>query len=249
VTRRVAIFDTETSGVDPESDRIVSAFFGILSEDGNLEEAHDYLIAPDGWEIPQGAIDVHGITNEYARENGDDEYKVLRKIYVDIVTRCVDERIPLCGHNLVYDLTIFDRCIQRFEPGTNGASVQEILDQGLIVLDSLVIDKRVDRYRKGKRTLITAAEVYGVELSEEEAHGARADAIASGRIIQYFFRHMPEEIPGPKRAMALQKAWKAEQAASLQEYFRTQAPEPNPAAYVDPNWPLIPRPTEEGEFE
>lgn len=234
--RRLAIFDTETTGVDVETDHIVSAFFGILDEDGNLEEAHDYLIKPDGWEIPEAATAVHGITTEYAKENGHTARSVLVEL-IGHLHRCVDERIPLTGHNIVYDLTILDREFEREDI----APVQCALDAGLIVLDSLVIDKKIDRYRKGKRTLITAAEVYGVELSEDEAHGARADAIASGRIMQKQLEDFDIAPYGPKALMKAQAQWKAEQAASLQEYFRTKAPEPDPEAVVNGDWPLIPR--------
>lgn len=239
--RRLAVYDCETTGVDVETDRIVSAFFGILDKDGNLEEAHDYLIRPEGYEIPEEATSVHGITTEYAREHGEDRRAVLFQISADI-GRCIAERIPLAGHNLTYDLTILDRENER----EDFAPIQCALDAGLIVLDSLVIDKHIDRYRKGKRTLITTAEVYGVELSEDEAHGARADAIASGRIMQMQLEDFQIKPHGPKKLMALQAQWKAEQAASLQNYFRYTAPEPDPTAVVNGDWPLIPRPEDFG---
>lgn len=235
--RRIAVFDTETTGVDPETDRIVSAFFGILDEDGKLEVAHDYLVKPEGYKIPQEATEVHGITTEYALGHGEDVQLVLVRLALDL-QRCLNERIPLSGHNIVYDLTMLDRETDR-HMGTEG--VQEFLDAGLIVLDSLVIDKGIDKWRKGKRTLTATAPVYGVTLSEEEAHGARADAIASGRILQKQLAHRDIAGFGPRSLMVLQETWKAEQAASLQEYFRTKAPEPDPEAVVNGDWPLIPR--------
>jgi DNA polymerase-3 subunit epsilon len=236
--RRLAVFDLETTGVDTETDRIVSAFFGILDEQGNLEEAHDYLVKQDQ-PIPEGATAVHGITTEYANEHGQDRNYVVDAL-LSHLQWCVSQRLPLAGHNIVYDLTLLDREAQRegFE------SVQLALESGLIVIDSLVIDKRIDTYRKGKRTLITAAEVYGVELSEDEAHGARADAIASGRVVQIQLADMEIVRYGPKMLMQMQKAWKAEQAASFQEYLRTKAPEPDPEAVVNGEWPLIPRSSE-----
>lgn len=236
--RRVAVFDTETTGIDVEADHIVSAFFGILDENGELELAKDYLIRPEGWEIPEAATEVHGITTEFALEHGTPAAVVLNQIYGDLID-CLTDRVPLAGHNIVYDLTIFDREYQQLEPNLRG--VEWFLKDGLIVLDSLVIDKKIDRYRKGKRVLITTAEVYGVELSEDEAHGARADAIASGRIIQKQLEDFDIKPYGPKQLMALQAQWKKEQAASLQNYFRYTAPEPDPEAVVNGDWPLIPR--------
>jgi DNA polymerase-3 subunit epsilon len=83
-----------------------------------------------------------------------------------------------------------------------------------------------------------------VELGEDEAHGARADAIASGRVVQRQLQDFFIRPHGPKALMALQKQWRAEQAASLQEYLRTKAPEPDPEAVVNGEWPLIPRSSE-----
>lgn len=239
--KSVAVFDIESTGVDVETARIVTAFFGVLDAEGNVIEAHNWMVRPDGYEIPEEATAVHGVSTEQALAEGADEYGALRQIYVAIITKCVDENIPVTGHNLAYDFTVLDRNIQRHEPGSNGAGVEDFFQQGLVVLDSLVIDKHIDPYRKGKRTLITAAEHYGVELSEEEAHGAQADAIASGRIIQAMLRQGLADEYGPKALHEAQKEWKREQAASLEKYFRTKADPIQPDAVVNGDWPYIPR--------
>lgn len=245
--KQVAVLDFETTGVDSENDRIVTAFFGILGDNGQVNVGYNYMIKPEGYIIPDGAAEIHGVTTEQALAEGKDARAVLGEIMANIQNYCLGAHIPLGGHNLAYDLTMLDREIQRHHPKSGG--VGTVLDKGLIVLDSLVIDKHIDPYRKGKRTLIATADVYGVGLSEEEAHGAQADAIASGRIIQAMLEHDPEvghRATGPKALMENQKLWKAEQAASLQKYFRTKADPPQPDAIVDPSWPYIERPTTEG---
>lgn len=236
--RRLAVFDLETTGVDSENDRIVSAFFGVLGPTGEIEVACD-LLAQQEQEIPEGATAVHGITTEYANEHGEPLGSVLAQLYAAFVIYCIDEKLPLAGHNIVYDLTMFDRELER----TGSGKVQDFLDRELIVLDSLVLDKHFDRYRSGKRTLITAAEVYGVELSEDEAHGAQADAIASGRIVQKMLEDFGDELPNRTAAMRNQRRWKKQQAASLQEYFRSPkaGDSYDPEAVVNGEWPLIPR--------
>jgi len=45
----------------------------------------------------------------------------------------------------------------------------------------LILDRRFDKWRKGKRTLIASTELYGVALGDD-AHNATADAIAAGRV-------------------------------------------------------------------
>ncbi len=82
-----------------------------------------------------------------------------------------------------------------------------------------MLDKAVDRYRKGKRTLEAAAERYGVAL--DDAHDAGADAIAAGRVAQALARAYPAElgVEAP-RLHRRQTVWYAEQAARFQDYIR-----------------------------
>src|SRR5690606_9444921 len=67
------------------------------------------------------------------------------------------------------------------------------------VIDPLVIDKAVDRYRRGKRTLEVSAEHYGVDLLD--AHDAGADAIAAGRVAQAIVRRFASELPADADAL------------------------------------------------
>jgi DNA polymerase-3 subunit epsilon len=63
-TKRLAAFDIETTGVNPESDRIVTAAVSLLGG-GQPAEHLSWLVDP-GIEIPAGASSVHGITTERA---------------------------------------------------------------------------------------------------------------------------------------------------------------------------------------
>jgi len=82
-----------------------------------------------------------------------------------------------------------------------------------------VIDRAVDRYRPGKRTLTVTATHYGVELLA--AHDAAADAIAAGRLAQALAqRHVEELAVGAVELHSKQVAWCREQAADFQEYMR-----------------------------
>lgn len=247
--KKLAVLDFETTGVDVETARIVTAFFGVLDAEGNVIEAHNWMVKPDGYEIPEEATAVHGVSTEQALTEGVELESVLDDIIDYLYIWAEAGNLPICGHNLSYDFTVLDREMNRVE-GYDGAGLESsgTLDAA-VVLDSLVIDKHIDPYRKGKRNLITAAAHYGVELSEEEAHGAQADAIASGRIIQAILSQGLAEEYGPKALHEAQKTWKREQAKSLQHYFRTKADPIQPDAYVDPNWPYIPRTREDGQDE
>jgi DNA polymerase III subunit epsilon len=87
------------------------------------------------------------------------------------------------------------------------------------VIDPLVIDKALDRYRKGKRTLEVTSQFYGVVL--DGAHDAGADAIAAGRVAQAIAKKHGQSLPVTLAELhALQVGWCKDQAENFQEYMR-----------------------------
>ncbi|CAN5177386.1 hypothetical protein BH11ACT5_BH11ACT5_00730 [soil metagenome] len=206
---RLAVFDLETTGIDVETARIVSACVAVLDPDGSVVDRWDWLADP-GIEIPEGASAVHGITTERARALGRPAVDVVGEI-TQTLRVLVGVGIPLVVYNAPYDLTLLDRECRR-----HGRTP---LAPPALVIDPLVLDKAVDRYRKGKRTLEVTAELYGVTL--DDAHDAGSDAIAAGRVAQSLARAYPDELDiSPADLHGRQEVWFAEQAASFADYIR-----------------------------
>ncbi len=222
---RLAVFDLETTGIDVETARIVSACVAVLEPDGSVVDRWDWLADP-GIEIPEGASAVHGITTERARALGRPAVDVIGEI-TQTLRVLVGLGIPLVVYNAPYDLTLLDRECRR-----HGRAP---LAPPTLVIDPLVLDKAVDRYRKGKRTLEVTAELYGVAL--DDAHDAGSDAIAAGRVAQSLARAYPEELDvSPADLHGRQEVWFAEQAASFADYIRNVKGDDT---YVsNESWPL-----------
>ena len=205
----LAVFDLETTGIDVETSRIVTATVAVINADGVVLERTDWLLDPV-IDIPEQATNVHGITTEHARQHGQDAATGVGEI-VAALRSALDRSLPLVAYNAPYDLTLLNR---------------EAMRHGILplvtpapVIDPLVIDKAVDRYRKGKRTLSVTSEFYGVIL--DDAHDSGADAIAAGRVAQAIARTHGALLPASAAELhALQVTWSAEQAASFQEYMR-----------------------------
>lgn len=205
----MAVFDLETTGVDVETARIVTAHVGVLDAAGELRERNDWLLDP-GVEIPAGASAVHGISTERARAEGGPAAAGVSEI-VDRLRELLARGIPIVAYNAPYDLTVLNRESLRHNIVPLSAPAP--------VIDPLVIDKAVDRYRKGKRTLEVTSEFYGVAL--EDAHDASADAVAAGRVAQAIATRWAAQLPETAAALHEQQAvWAREQAASFQEYMR-----------------------------
>ncbi|TQL48052.1 DNA polymerase-3 subunit epsilon [Homoserinimonas aerilata] len=205
----LAVFDLETTGIDVETSRIVSAHVGVIDAAGNSVEETSWLADP-GVEIPSQASAVHGITTERARAEGRSAAEVVAEI-VAALADLVGRGIPITVFNAPYDLTLLAREAVRH-------GVTPLVSPGPVI-DPLVIDKAVDRYRRGKRTLEAAALHYGVSLTD--AHDAGADAVAAGRVAQAIGQRYQAQLPADAAELhTAQVAWAAEQAASFQEYMR-----------------------------
>ncbi len=225
-SRRIGVFDLETTGVDVRIDRIVTAHVGVLDSAGAPLHQTTWLVDP-GIEIPEGATAVHGITTAHARAHGRDAAAAVAEI-VDGVRALLSAGIPVVAYNAAFDFSLL-----KYEALRHGIAA---LTDPAPVIDPLVLDKTVDRYRKGKRTLDVVAAHYGVPL--DDAHDAAADAVAAGRVAQALAVRFAERLPASGDELhTSQVAWARAQAASLTEYFvrigRIDADDP-----IDGSWPV-----------
>jgi DNA polymerase-3 subunit epsilon len=230
--RRLAAFDIETTGVDPESDRIVTAAISLVGDD-RPTESHAWLVDP-GVEIPAGATAVHGISTEQARAAGQDPAHAVEAITALLAGQLVTG-VPVVAFNARFDLTTLDREARRH-------GVRPLVDRvggaaGMLVVDPFVLDKHYDRFRRGKRTLGAVCEHYRIPLTA--AHAADADALAAARVAYRLATRLPELRATALTALHLQQVgWAAEQAASLEDYFREQGR----AERIERAWPVVPEP-------
>jgi DNA polymerase-3 subunit epsilon len=227
----MAAFDTETTGVDVEHDRIVSA--ALVTQDAPEARPHivRWLVNP-GVPVPDGARAVHGLSDEFLRVNGRRPGPVMEELGRALAERSAGA-VPLVVMNAPFDLTLLDRELRRHR----GAPLDTYLGPSpLCVLDPRVLDKYLDRYRKGRRTLTDLCAYYGVPLTD--AHDAAADAVASMRLVRALGHRFAERIGGMSPAVlhSRQAVWHAGQARGLQAYFSRNGSEER----VDPAWPLRP---------
>lgn len=239
---RLVSFDVESTGVDVEQDRIVTA--AVVAVGGGLEpQTVSWLLDP-GIEIAEGATAVHGITTEHAVQNGQDAWVGIADI-AQALGEVIERGAPIVDYNAPFDLTMLDRECRRY-------GVEPPPLELARVIDPLVIGKWLERYRRGSRKLSAVCAHYGIELGDD-AHDAGADALAAARLAWWmgakanFVARHPEVIAGRsewKRVRgdldalhASQVVWAAEQARGLRAYFEGRG-EVERAASVREGWPL-----------
>lgn len=224
LARDLAVFDLETTGVDVRTARIVTACVALLDASGALVSRRDWLADP-GVEIPEGAAAIHGVTTERARAEGRPAAEVVAEIVGELRGH-LDAGRPLVVYNAPYDLSLLAH-----EAARHG--VAPLVDPAPVI-DPLVIDKAVDRYRKGKRTLEVAAAHYGVSL--DGAHDAGVDAIAAGHVARAIAEQHAATLPGTLAELhTAQARWHDQQADNFENYMRTQR---DHTFTADRGWPV-----------
>ncbi|MCF4100244.1 DNA polymerase III subunit alpha [Gillisia sp. M10.2A] len=178
------IFDTETTGLPKRWDapltdldnwpRCIQIAWQLHDEMGNVIEHQDYLVKPEGFNIPYDAEKIHGISTELAEEEGVSLEEVLGKFNI-----ALGRSKFVVGQNVGFDLNIM------------GA---EFLRKGMEnTLENFpVLDTCTERTaelcqlpggRYGKFKLPTLTELHEFLFNEPfaEAHNATADVEATTR--------------------------------------------------------------------
>ncbi|WP_243787681.1 exonuclease domain-containing protein [Saccharopolyspora gloriosae] len=205
-------FDLETTGTDTDTDRIVTGTL-ISIRPGEAPRVRTWLADP-GVEIPAEAAEVHGISTEHAREHGHQAAQVTAEI-AEALTAQWDESRPLCVFNAPFDLSLLTSELRRHHG--------RALELTGPVVDPRCLDKRLDRYRKGKRTLGALCEHYRVRL--DAAHDSAADALACARLAWRLAKTYPAEIGTrpPARLHEDQTGWHRDQQHDFAEFLERQA--------------------------
>ena len=231
-TGRLCGFDLETTGLDTETDRIVTAC--VVQGGGGEPVSMANWLADPGIEIPEGATKLHKITTERARAEGAPAAEVVQEVVAALV-QIQRDAIPLVIMNAQYDLTLLDREARRH-------GVQPLVDiigrDGLRVIDPKVLDKQLSR-RRGPRTLADLCTHYRVRL--DSAHTANADAVAACRVVWRIGQQYPQIGGLDARGLhLLQCGWAADQQDSLRAYFARTPGKESWADGVRSEWPWVP---------
>ena len=179
------IFDTETTGLPrnynaPISDldnwpRMVQIAWQLHDDSGALLHHDSIILKPEGYTIPFNAVQIHGITNERANEEGQDLKNILLQF-----AEVINKTSYLCGHNIEFDINII------------GA---EFLRCGLpnIFEGKQTIDTKSDQTtafcaipggKGGKFKWPTLTELYSKLFNDKfaEAHNAAFDVAATAKV-------------------------------------------------------------------
>ncbi|MCW3076560.1 MAG: polymerase alpha subunit [Bacteroidetes bacterium] len=179
------IFDTETTGLPrnynaPLTDldnwpRMVQIAWQLHDATGKLLHHDSIIIKPEGYSIPFNAVQIHGITNERANEEGKNLLGSLQQF-----ASVVEQTTYLCGHNIEFDINIIGAELIRCGL-PNYFSEKGIIDTKN---DDTTNFCALPGGRGGKFKWPNLGELYKklFNASFEEAHNAAFDVQATSRV-------------------------------------------------------------------
>ena len=221
--------DLETTGTDPAE--CLPIAFALVQFDWGKVSSKRYALIDPGIEIPAEATAVHGITTAECRERGGTLLDSVTGIAREII-KASDDGVPLVGMNASFDLSVIDHCLWALQ----GSGLRGCGWRGSVI-DVMVIDRALDKYRPGKRTLIDLCRHYGVEPGK--SHHAGSDAEAAVRVAFALAEKYPAEVGNIDLDLlhVQQASWRRAWVADFNAYRKTKGQEPIPETAG--NWPLL----------
>ena len=184
----LAVFDTETTGKDPSTCRLLE--IGIVHfEHGEVVKTFNWMVNPE-CEIPEDVVRITGITQDDVKNE-----KPFAAIAKDVLAAF--EGHALVAYNMRYDRTVLTRYFE--ECGLKWPDDHPTIDP-LVFANYFYKNER-------HNNLGSVCERLGVSL--EGAHRACNDAEATGKVLYAFNEHF-ELPPDLESLLIVQTQWERE---------------------------------------
>jgi DNA polymerase III epsilon subunit-like protein len=182
-------FDFETSGLPKgrrnvkitpdtlhcfDTCRAVSLSAARFSNKGRLIDTFDAIIHPTDFQISQGSIDIHGITQERAEREG----RPFIEVFLDFARFIGPRTTTMVAHNAIFDTSVL-----------RSEMIRHQLDLSLIqnLNFRCTLELHKEKHLTPIRLGVLYKEIFGVDF--ENAHNSLADCIACGKVYPYLLGH------------------------------------------------------------
>ncbi|SDZ77185.1 DNA polymerase III subunit epsilon [Microbulbifer marinus] len=159
---RQVVLDTETTGLDPKSGHRIIEIGCVELVNRKLTGRHYHQYINPEREVDDGAIEVHGITNEFLVDK-----PVFAQIADEFMAFC--EGAELVIHNAPFDVGFID-----WELKLLGSPRWQNVAAHCSVLDTLALAR--EKHPGQKNNLDALCKRYFVDNSQRDLHGALLDA-------------------------------------------------------------------------
>ena len=171
---RIVVFDTETTGIDFDKDRIIELGAVALEKGGETDSLNCLICLPQGHRLPPFIVDLTGITDEELAQKGVSEEEA-GAAFCHLLEGA--KQPLLVAYNAQFDLNF----LYWFLKKSGNAQVLRLPR----FLDALAVYK--DR-RDYPHKLCNAIEAYNLESEAVNSHRAVDDARATVRLMEEMAR-------------------------------------------------------------
>ncbi len=158
---RQIVLDTETTGLEPSQGHRIIEIGCVELMNRRLTGNNLHIYINPEREIDAGALEVHGITNEFLADKP--VFAEIAKTFLDFV-----EGAELIIHNAPFDIGFLDHELQDLNRGFNSMASY------CTILDTLAMARK--KHPGQKNSLDALCKRYFVDNSQRELHGALLDA-------------------------------------------------------------------------
>lgn len=158
---RQIILDTETTGLIPEEGHRVIEIGGVELIDRRFTGNNFQKYINPGREVEKGALEVHGITNEFLTD---------KPLFADIMPEFIDyvTGAELVIHNAPFDVGFLNYEFKLIDPNS------QLIEKYADIFDTLALARK--KHPGKKNNLDALCKRYNVDNSKRELHGALLDA-------------------------------------------------------------------------
>jgi DNA polymerase-3 subunit epsilon len=173
-----AVVDFETTGLNPETDRIVQLAAIIVNGEGEIVDSFDTIVKPESpAEYQHGAEHIHGISIEQVSD-GMPLRKALEQLW------SINAGHVFTAHNAAFDLGFLHAESERV--GIKG--------QVEVHIDTLELSRRTTGADTSRRhNLFALCEHYGIERGQ--VHDAKSDATATAQLLMHLIKELGVDSP------------------------------------------------------
>ena len=173
-----AVVDFETTGLNPEIDRIVQLAAVIVNGEGDIVDSFDTIVKPESpAEYQHGAEHIHGISVEQV-SCGMPLRKAIEQLW------SISAGNVFTAHNAAFDIGFLHAESER-------VGIEHRIETHI---DTLELSRRTTGTDTTRRhNLFALCEHYGIE--RDKVHDARSDATATAQLLLHLIKELGVETP------------------------------------------------------
>jgi DNA polymerase-3 subunit epsilon len=175
-TNKILFIDTETGGLEPLEHSLLSVAFAVW-DNGKITAAKEFLINDGILNVTSKALEINKINIiEHSRialksENAISKIKDFLNVNFGF-----DEKIVLCGHNILFDINFFKNFWNKNEGNYNTRFSHRYVDTASILFFLSITNKLPENSNSSQN----AFDLFGISINKR--HSALGDVLGTAEL-------------------------------------------------------------------